>query len=327
VKPSILIIADFPNWAYHEIQQFVKNNVSDEFDIYCDYLIFNTIKKSRHPIRRFKTYRQKLKYQQIKKDNNYDIVVYLGFYFDELMKIKWKSKKIIKGIYTDSFPPKNSSFNGNLNEFKNRFLTNCDAIACGSEQIKLFYKKTFTPAYYVNINLNENLFRRNKNKKINLTKHFIIGWTGNPNREFKGLHSHIIPAIKLAQKEYPNIKFKTRFSGPIETLPFFYNNVDLIIIASDADAGPALFGEASLMEVPSISTDIGWPHQVINNNNGFIIEKDIEQIAKKIIYLYEDRELLFKMSKQIRIDFLSVFNTKEIAQNWKNMFNEVLNND
>ena len=88
----------------------------------------------------------------------------------------------------------------------------------------------------------------------------------------------------------------------------------------------SLFGEASLMEVPAISTDIGWPHQVIvNNKNGFIVEKNIQQIAEKIIYMYENRELVYKMSKQIRIDFLSLFNTKKMAQNWKDMFNEVLN--
>ena len=34
MKPSVLIIADFPNWAYYEIQQFIKNNLSDEFDVY-----------------------------------------------------------------------------------------------------------------------------------------------------------------------------------------------------------------------------------------------------------------------------------------------------
>ena len=152
-----------------------------------------------------------------------------------------------------------------------------------------------------------------------------VGWTGNPNREFKGLYSHIIPAIELAQKTHPQIQFKTRFSGPMETLPYFYEDIDVIVIASDADAGPSLFGDASLMDVPSISTDIGWPHEVIKSGeNGFIVEKDVEEISKTIIELYEDRELLFKMSKRIRGDYLAVFNTQIMVKRWKTMFQELL---
>lgn len=325
MKPSILIIADFPNWAYYEIQQFVKNNVSDEFDIYCDYLIFNTLKKSKHPIRRLKTFQKKLKYQQIKKDNNYDIVVYLGFYFDELMKINWDSKKIIKGIYTDGFPPKNSKGINNFHDFNLTYLQKTDAIVCGSQQILNCYKKKFKNAFYANSALNQTLFKRETIKSINTKEEFIIGWTGNPKREFKGYYSHIIPAVNLAKKKYPKIKLKSRFSGPIETLPHFYNDTDVIIIASEYDAGPSMFGEASLMDVPAISTDIGWPHEVIKDGkNGVIVKRDIQQIANKIIALYENRELLYTMSKQIRKDYLTIFNTQEIAQNWKNIFNEVL---
>jgi len=324
-KPNVLIFADFPNWAYYEIQQFIKKNLNDDYEIFCDYLIFNSLRKSKNPIKRIKLLYKRIKYQNISNNNNYDIVLYLGFYFDELMKIKWKSKKVIKGIYTDSFPPKNANFTGNLDGFINRFLTNCDAIVCGSKQIKNNYKDIFQNTYYANTILDENLFKRKTEKLINNNSIFTIGWTGNPNREFKGLQSHIIPAIKIAKEKYPNIVFKTRYSGSIKTLPNFYTDIDVIVIASDADAGPSLFGEASLMEVPAISTDIGWPHEVIKNNiNGITVKKNIVDIANNIIYLYENRDLLHRMSKQIRIDYLKVFDKNKMVNHWKKMFSEVL---
>lgn len=326
MKPSVLIIADFPNWAYYEIQQFIKNNLSDEFDVYCDYLRFNTIKKSKNPKKWINIYKEKKKFQHVKKDGIYDIVVFLGFYFPEHMKLNFKAKHVVKGIYTDGFPPSNSNFSGSIEEFKKRFFEDTDAIICGSKLIKEFYQKDLAKVYYANGVIDTHLFKRKTEKIKNTSEKFTIGWTGNPNREFKGLNSHIIPAIKLAQKKHPGIQLKTRFSGPIETLPLFYEDIDVIIIASDADAGPALFGDASLMEIPSISTNMGWPHEVIKSGeNGFIVEKDVEEISKRIIELYEDRELLFIMSKRIRGDYLAVFNTQIMVKRWKTMFKELLN--
>ena len=98
MKPSILIIADFPNWAYHSIQQFVVSQLSSEFCVYSDFVIYNSKKKSKNPVKRVKLFFEKKKYQVLKKDASYDIVVYLGFYFPELMNIKWVTKKVIRGV-------------------------------------------------------------------------------------------------------------------------------------------------------------------------------------------------------------------------------------
>mgnify|MGYP003639049729 CR=1 FL=1 len=323
MKPSILIIADFPNWAYYEIQQFLKNELSNEFDIYCDFLIYNTKIKSKHPIRQVKNYFDKKKYSFIKADNNYDIVFYLGYYFEEQMTIKWKAKRIIKGIYTDGFPPSNSNFNGTKETFIKRYFTGADAMACGSEQIVKVYNSDYSNCYYVNMILDACFFKRKSVKSNN--EELIVGWTGNPNRDFKGYHSHIVPAIEKLQLKYPDIKLKSRFSGPMDTLPSFYEDVDLVVIASDADAGPSLFGEASLMDIPSISTSIGWPANVIQDNvNGFIVNKDICEIANKIEQLYLNRDLLSDMSSRIRKDFIEVFDKEKMVERWRVMFNEVL---
>jgi glycosyltransferase involved in cell wall biosynthesis len=323
-KKSILVIADFPNWAYYEIQQFIRKNLSDDFDIYCDFLIFNSIKKSKNPIKRIKLLVDGIKYRHIKKDNTYDIVVYLAFYFPNYMKINWKSKKIIKGIYTDGFPPSNSEFKGGMTEFVNMFLNDADAIVCGSEQIKNRYKKLVNNVFCANANNNKLLFTRKSRKKINNSDIFLVGWTGNPNREFKGFYSHIIPAVKLAQKKYPNIQLATRFSGPMKTLPGFYENIDVVLIASTADAGPSLFMDACIMGIPAISTNIGKPHElIIDGVNGYIVGRDINKMSERIIELYEDRQLLFDMSKRIKNDYDEMFNDDEVTKEWRDMFNDM----
>jgi glycosyltransferase involved in cell wall biosynthesis len=324
MKPSILIIADFPNWAYFQIQQFVKNNLSDDYDIYCDFLVYNTKIKSKNPYKRVKSYFDKRKYSILKKDHTYDIVLELAFYFESQMNVNWKSKYKIKGIYTDGFPPSNSGFSGQPKEFINNFFSNTDAIVCGSIQINKFYSNLFPRVFYANGILDEEIFKKKDNLKK--TNRFVIGWTGNPRRDFKGYYSHVIKVVEILQIKYSNIELKTRFSGPMATLPDFYEDVDLVLIASDADAGPSLFGEASLMNIPSVSTNIGWPSQVIQDGiNGFIVDKDIDMMVEKIAFLYNNRYLLEAMSGRIRNDYQKEFKKYEMIDRWKTLFINVLN--
>lgn len=322
-KASILIIADFPNWAYHEIMKFIIENLSEHYDIYYDFLIYNSKKKSKNPIKKIISFFNHYKYAKLKKDCHYDVVFYLAFYFENQIDVKWSSKKIIKGIFTDGFPPSNSKYIGDVDGFIQKYLNNTNAIVCGSKNITDFYKFYFSKTYYANMIIDENIFKRKSNRKS--TEKFIVGWTGNPARSFKGFYSHIIPSISILNEKYPNIELKTRFSGPISTLPYFYENVDLVVIASDADAGPSLFVEASLMDIPCVSTDIGWPKEVIINGiNGFIVSKEIEEIVNKIEFLYLNREVLNSMSNRIRKDFIKVFDKNIMISNWKQLFDEVL---
>lgn len=322
-KPSILIISDFPNWAYHEIQQFVVDNLKDEYDFYYDFLRFNGKKKSLNPLTRIKNIVDQRKYSRLKENNRYDLVLYLAFYFDEIMNVRWSSDKIIKGIYTDGFPPSNSSYAGDFEGFYKRFLSNADALVCGSEAIADFYRSRFPLVYTANMILDAEMFKR-KNIEKDQNK-FVIGWTGNPNREFKGYYSHISPAVERLKAKYKDIDFKTRFAGPIEMLPQFYEDVDVVVIASEADAGPSLFGEAALMDIPSISTKIGWPSEVIIDGvNGFFVERTVDDIYTKLEKLYLDRSLLLSMSSRIRDDYQNYFNQETMINRWRTMFNSVL---
>jgi glycosyltransferase involved in cell wall biosynthesis len=250
-------------------------------------------------------------------------VLDLAIYFEKQMKVNWVAKYKIKGIYTDGFPPSNSDFVGHPIAFIEEFCSNTDALVCGSIQIHEFYSKLFPTVFYANGLLDEKLFIIKKNiKKSN----FIVGWTGNPKRDFKGYYSHVVKTVEMLKVKYPDIELKSRFSGPIETLPGFYEDVDLVLIASDADAGPSMFGEAALMGVPSVSTNIGWPSQVIQDGiNGYIVEKNIERMVEKVEILYNDRSLLEQMSERIRTDFLEAFNKQDMIDRWKVLFTTVLN--
>ncbi len=325
-----MLVADNPNWAYHTIQQFVRRHLSDEFDIYLDFVKYNPAKRSKRPLKWLIDQKEKRKFQVLSMDGKYDLVVYLAFYFPEIIKQQWQAPKTILGVFTDGFPPQNGQFQGNIKEFSDYYFSNVEGVLAGSPSIYRLFQNVVPEhkLFEANQAYDTSLFQRKQPKKRNTDSKFIVGWTGMASRTFKGYYTHIIPAVEIAQKKYPGIQLKSRFSGPFETLPDFFIDVDVAVIASDADAGPSLFFEASLMDVPCISTKIGLVQEVLEDGiNGFYIDKDIEAIAERIIKLYEDRDLLFDMSQRIREDFLDKLGPEVMIAKWKNMFNTVLNID
>src|SRR5690554_1490461 len=143
-KPTILIICDAVNWAYHEIALFIDENLSTEYDIHIDFVRYYSKKKSKNPFKRIKSKAEYNKYRKVRKDNKYDILMYLGFYFDNYFKPDnsnfknktWEVKHIIKGVYTDGFPPQGCDKEiTTIDGFKSHHLKNISALVCGSKKI------------------------------------------------------------------------------------------------------------------------------------------------------------------------------------------------
>lgn len=135
----------------------------------------------------------------------------------------------------------------------------------------------------------------------------------------------MVPAVKEAASKREGIILKTRFEGPYKTLPQFYQDVDVVLIASIGDAGPAMFLEAAGCEVPAIANNSGSPVEFLENGkNGLFVERNIDKMAEAIVYLYDNREILYKMSKQIRRDLINKISLDPMAKRWDKVFSETL---
>jgi len=339
-KPKILLIADHPEWAYDHICNFIIRCLRDRYEFFVDYLLFNKNyinDKSLNNIQKIKLivnkYCKYIKYYKKRKllrnPYMYDIICYLGFYFPFSAKFNYKSKYIIQGIYTSGFPPQGCSNEDNgidIKQFINKYLFTSSIIIAGSKEIYNFYKPYLSDKIYLATGaIDTNLFKPSSDRKINKSPKFVIGWTGNPTRKFKGYWDYILPAIKKIRVNNPNIKFKTRFSGSFNTLPHFYNNVDIVLLASIGDAGPSCFLEAGACGVPAISIKSGFPGEtIIDGFNGLIVERNIDSIIKAIDYVYCNRELLWKMSLQIRKDIVKEYSYESRYINWVRVFDKLI---
>ena len=359
MKKSILFIADKPNWAYHNIIKIWAESLT-EYDCYVaftdDYMIragnftfFDVIKsklcqlKSDHsyfkisPSRKYSypVYKENPVYNVIsgekKNITHFDFLVEMAYYFQYISEIPFKADKKIVGLYTDSFPHEGPNMDNKNNidtrklsreEFFNKYIKPYDALLVGSGNLYNDYHKFNFPMALANGIYRAEDFEENLN--VGQNENLTIGWTGNPNREMKGFREIIEPAIKELQEEGLNLNLKTKFSGSYEELLSFYKDVDLVVIASSADTGPALFSEAALSSVPAISTKIGFPNTIIKDReNGLFIDRDKEQLKSAIRILYNDRQLLYKFSKNIKQDYLNLFDNKIFINNLRHLLNTI----
>lgn len=362
---TILLIGDMPGWAFDHIITFVRKYIKGfdfyfDFTTYNPRLNSNTISDilpSEENSSMVKFYRKKNPFpyipllrgiifrllqwmnqngwvdtdaegrkRKVRKDNTYDLVVFLDYYMDKDADFDYLHyTKKIRGIYTDGFPPKGIKVPSGIEitEFCNQYLNDADALVAGAPSIKQFYQKYASiPVFFSNMAYNESVFKPIIRKKNN---GFIVGWTGNPNRIFKGFCSHVLPAIKKLQLLGYSIELKTQFDGSLESLAAFWQGVDLAVIASEADAGPSMFMEASLCGVPSVSTCVGMPAYVIQDEvNGLFCERSVDDLASKIKFMLDNPDNLERMKKRIRDDYIEKLGVRVQEENWRNLLNEVL---
>lgn len=259
-----------------------------------------------------------------------DFLWEMAYYFQYTSvtpRIKYAKKFV--GIYTDSFPHEGPTYDYKKNievstldiqTFYSEYLKHFAGIVVGSKNLLNAYTHLTKNILFSNNILGQELFQ--ENNKVGENEGLCLAWTGNPKRKMKNFYSIIQPLVESLQKRGLNVHLKTKFSGSYHELYTFYTDVDLVLIASDADTGPSMFAEAALSNVPAVSTNIGFPKMIIQNNiNGIIVKKNtIEDFTKAIEILYKNRAILRKFSERIKKDYLAQLDNQKTANDLKKFF-------
>lgn len=261
--------------------------------------------------------------------SEFDAIVEMAFYFQYISEFPFKSEKKLVGIFTDSFPHDGPTEDLKQNidrsklsreDFYNKYLVPYKHIIVGGGNLLKDYQPltpnvTFVYGIYGQSNFIEN-------PKVGENSYLTIGWTGSPKRPMKGFEAIILPAIEEVKKTGRDVRLKTKFSGAYEELYSFYENVDLVVIASNADSGPSLYAEASLSSVPTVSTKVGLPLMGINHGvNGLFIDREIDSLKEAIIKVYDDRMLLKSMSKTVKKDYLEWMDNQKTVHHFLKALN------
>lgn len=136
------------------------------------------------------------------------------------------------------------------------------------------------------------------------------------------LRSQIQEQIKKS-----NLENKINLCGVSKNILNEYLNASIFILPSRYEGLPLVLIEAMQSGLPAIGFNISGVNDVIiHNKNGILVqEREPESLAKNIIQLLSNNEMLHKMS-QNAITTMSKFKKEHVMNQWITLFNELAKN-
>lgn len=284
---KILIIIDRLNWAYHSIaQSIVKYNTNKDLNIHIEHVKGNV--------------------DRIKKIwKKFDLIFIMGWQCYE--KIKFIDLKIsITGVHSyhswdkgkstpeiTSTPPKNII--KLLNKFKRVNVVS-------KRLFSTFSSSGVEKVFYTPNGVDTELFTP---KEINYNNDFVVGYSGSKAHDWrKGVTKFIQPAADKAGVKTYLAMLKDNKYVSFKNMPDFYKKLDCYICASSSEGFSLSVLEAAATGLPIISTRVSGCDELIKDGyDGFLVDRNIDSIYDKIIFLKKNvdkrKEISINISNKI----------------------------
>lgn len=300
MKPQILIIPNVPEWA---------------FDITADQIISEL-----SPYYTFtKKYSVDLKNKPDFNYNTYDCI-YLLYWVDfRSLNIIVPNHKIISGVYSYT------SWEHDHEGLKKENL-NFGTLLVPTDQLKKDLAFLQRDIKVIPHAVDTSIFHP---QDRSVSKKLRVGWAGNPDhndRTYKGYWNIIKP---LCEQHSDWIELKTAMPSnkiPHNKMPDFYNSLDVLVCMSKGETGPYPVLEAGACGIPVISTPVGLiPELIHSRKNGIIIERTTEALFNALQELYKNPVKRMEMGTILRADIIKNWSVQKIAQEYKKMFDYIIN--
>jgi len=149
---------------------------------------------------------------------------------------------------------------------------------------------------------------------------FVVGWVGNNKRKVKNYDTLYRPIVKAFEKD-PHIQFveATRTTPKsAKEMPYFYKSLDLLVITSSNEGGPAPAMEALASGVPVLSTNVGYVKHIVGQVGKSLILNSLhpDLFAEKINTLKKDKELHTALKREGRARILENFTVDKAMGEW-----------
>jgi len=257
-KPNILLMPDFPGWAYDNRADKIIEYLSDSFAF------------------------TKLYYDDAAALPEQERPAYLDWQrYDCVFPFFWKHFK-----WLNSYPDMNKALTGvfSFQSWEGQRQELCEeigkyrALVVNSQELYSKIRGTHPHVFHAPNGVDEKLFQP-ADQPPGRSGDLTIGWVGNPDYshngsyDHKGYYSIFLPAIKRMS----GIRLKTALQGkariPHEQMPGFYRRLDVYVSVSASESSPNPVLEAMASGVPVITTAKGSAHLVQDGYNGLVIER------------------------------------------------------
>jgi glycosyltransferase involved in cell wall biosynthesis len=291
-KPRILLVSDVKDWAWWIKSEYLKEYLSDEFEIDITNALGNRSKRV-DPM-------------------DYDIFFTYGFSFISFYDYVPKKKKVTgvtahrrQGVIVSA-------------------MKKAGWIHANSKMLQKELRSWgFKNVFYLPNGVDENLFK--PKTKIPLEEGQVtVGHVGKKAVN-KGQEEYILPSIKISKaKSFLHFNDYTN-SIPHKEMPAVYQNFDFYICSSYEDGTPNPALEAAACGRPILTNRIGnMPEFVVDGHNGFLVDRDIQQYVDKIRWFRTYPERLVQMGQNARKTVLEGWTWKIQSENYRKMFREIL---
>jgi len=120
---------------------------------------------------------------------------------------------------------------------------------------------------------------------------------------------------------------RINFVGNQKDMSKWYKENDILIMTSDNEGFAMVLVEAGAFGLPCVIFDIpGLEDIIIDGENGYIVSRDVTQMAKKVIMLLEDDSLRERMSLAARKNVYK-FQIENVGKKWKQLLDALLKYD
>ena len=265
-KPKILLLPDFPNWAFDFIARSLATRLGHRFRFQIEYA-------ARHP-----------------EIHGSEIDLAYFFYWNLRPAPDWGLQKsqIIRDVASWAWELSHHGLKFSKEEFAARYLDDCQYATTPCAQI---YEALHS--FYPNIvhcpNGVEHGYFSSGFHGVCPQGRLKIGWVGNPNDEHKvkGLHEILIPATKGYDFVYSDGSMTRR------ELRKFYAGIDVLAIASKSESQPLPLLEAMSAGCFPVCTNVGIvPEIILDKNSGLVVPRTVDAFVDAFNWCEENLEML-----------------------------------
>lgn len=318
-KPTVTLVVDKKNWAFHNIAVNIVNSLSNKFAFSLlfteDYqgekwvdLYYNLYRNKTDIVYFF--WRTSLFFF-----DSYDVVAGLAYrhqLMEEELHEYLNSTILLTSVYDHLFL--NADYKAAHHDFYDKFM---DGYTVSSETLHTIYSAEFPNSPFCTIQDGIDLAKfyvREGVRSLPVSKGTLtVGWVGNSNwgmsedgLDHKGFHSIILPAIEALQAKGLNIILRYADSAEPETLIAheemigFYHTIDVYLCLSDIEGTPNTVLEAMACGCAVISTDVGIVREAFGKaqSDFILVSRDITTLTEKIAQLYNNPSLLADLSRE-----------------------------
>lgn len=337
-KPKIALIIDAENWAFANIANQLKKNLSSyyEFMIIPTQLISNL-----HHILMMTEGCDLVHFfwrEFIRAQNNSYYTLYnkeIGINDIEFDERFIKGRKFTTTIYDhlflspDEILERQSFYNNKIVSYS----------VCSSKLFKIYNDITCYPSPKI---ITEDGVDLTLFKPVNLARfkniqdrELVVGWAGNSKwagdiEDFKGFHSILKPAVEELQMEGLNIRLELadRQNGfiPHAEMVNYYARIDLYVCPSKIEGTPNPVLESMACGVPVISTDVGVVSDAFGplQKEWLLAERSQKALKEKLRKFYFERESLTRNLSNENLETIKKWDWSIKSQNFKSFFDSVL---